>query len=643
MRSFLTATLALVLVGLGWLGAALAAGEPLSREEIRDYEVSVTVEPDGGISVVEDIEVVALGYEIKRGIYRDIPVGGIGLLGLGRAPFDLIETLRDGQREPNRIERTGGNVRIYLGDPDVYLTPGVYRYRIAYRMGDQVRHFDGFDEIYWNATGNQWTFPIEKARVTVTPPAGAPVTQVAVYTGYSGASGTDAEIGESAAGEPTFSTIRQLLPGQGITVAVGWPPGFVAAESAGSKFSRWVERWGSLVAACGTLALVLAYYAVVWFHVGRDPRSGPVIPIYHPEIPPAAMRFIERMGYDDTCFAAAVVDLAVKGHLRVEEQNSKQTLVAVEDGDGKPISEGEEKLFDGLFSSGDRVTIQRSSRSRLNAAANALKAHFTRTFDRIYFHRNRGWFALGVVLTVLGWLASTLIATEQIEFLFLAILPTVVAIVFGSLALQSWRSVRDYLRTGELASLVGAALQAVILTVMLTALGGAFAGIGTQMGLVPFLTLIGIALLNVVFWYLLKAPTAIGRSALDQIEGTRLYLSVAEADRLKFANPPDRTPEHFHELLPYAIALDVETDWTNQFRDEIAAARAEDGRNAYLQPSWYSGSSGDGFRDTGALRAFGANLGSAYSSATVSRSSGSGSSGGGSSGGGGGGGGGGGW
>ncbi len=636
---------ALLLAGAGSLEGANAQVDGYSREAIRDYAVRIAVERDGGILVTEDIEAVALGHEIRRGIYRDIPLGGSGIGLFGGAKFDLVQTLRDGQPEPNRVEKSGGNIRIYLGQADVFLKPGVYRYRIVYRMSDQVRRYDEFDELYWNATGNSWAFPIENARVVVIPPPGAPVSQVAVYTGYSGARENDAAIGETGDGYPSFRTTRSLSSGEGITVAVGWPPGYLDPETGSQRLTQFLERWGTYVAAVVSLGVVLVYYLIVWALIGRDPPAGTIIPVYHPKIPPAAMRFIERMGFDDTCFAAAVLSLAVKGHLKISKDKKKQTLTALDNDDAVPMSDGEAKLYDGLFSTGDKITIQRSSRSKLNSAANALKSHFSKTFDRIYFKRNGGWFALGVAVTVLGWVVSTLFSIRQVEAVFFAIFPAAFSVMLGVMLYQTWKSVRSYRHSGEIVQLIAGSIQFVIVSVVVIVMGGMFLAIGAEMGIGPYLTLIGVSLLNVVFWHLLKAPTAIGRAALDEIEGTRLYLTVAEEDRLKFANPPDKTPAHFHELLPYAIALDVETDWTNQFKSEIEAARAKGETNPYLRPSWYSGSSrGGGFSDMAQLRSVGAGLGTAYSAATVSRSSGgSGSSGGGSSGGGGGGGGGGGW
>ncbi|NTU42196.1 MAG: DUF2207 domain-containing protein, partial [Nitrospirales bacterium] len=144
-----------------------------------------------------------------------------------------------------------------------------------------------------------------------------------------------------------------------------------------------------------------------------------------------------------------------------------------------------------------------------------------------------------------------------------------------------------------------------------------------------------IAFINILFYYLLRAPTSSGRKVMDLVEGFRMFLSVTEKDRLNLLNPPDRTPELFEKYLPYALALDVEQEWAEQFAGILEGAQ--------YQPSWYSGRAWDVHDTSG----FGSSLGSSFSSAIASSSTAPGSSsgggGGGSSGGGGGGGGGGGW
>ena len=146
----------------------------------------------------------------------------------------------------------------------------------------------------------------------------------------------------------------------------------------------------------------------------------------------------------------------------------------------------------------------------------------------------------------------------------------------------------------------------------------------------------------------LQAPNKEGRGVMDQIDGFKQYLSVAEEDRLEFLNPPKKTPELFERFLPYAIALHVENSWANRFTGVLAAA----GVGAAVS-SWYDGRRFQRRPHRARSPSASATISRAPSrrprrrrdraAASDSGSSGGGSSGGGSSGGGGGGGGGSGW
>src|SRR5690606_8089571 len=55
----------------------------------------------------------------------------------------------------------------------------------------------------------------------------------------------------------------------------------------------------------------------------------------------------------------------------------------------------------------------------------------------------------------------------------------------------------------------------------------------------------GIVLVNVIFFFLMGAPTPLGRKMMDGIEGLRTYLTLAEKDRMNMAGAPDMSPRHF--------------------------------------------------------------------------------------------------
>ena len=58
--------------------------------------------------------------------------------------------------------------RIKIGDPEQRLsTIGEHRYVIRYRTTRQIGRFKDYDELYWNATGNGWIFPIDVAEARI--------------------------------------------------------------------------------------------------------------------------------------------------------------------------------------------------------------------------------------------------------------------------------------------------------------------------------------------------------------------------------------------------------------------------------------------------------------------------------------------
>ena len=157
------------------------------------------------------------------------------------------------------------------------------------------------------------------------------------------------------------------------------------------------------------------------------------------------------------------------------------------------------------------------------------------------------------------------------------------------------------------------------------------------------LLLVGVVLflvaLNLLFYRLLKAPTNLGRRVMDKVEGFKMYLSTAEEHRLEKLHPPDKTPELFEKYLPYALALEVDQEWSEKFAEVLRRAAA----SGDYSPRWYHGHHWDSMHTGSFASSLGSSLSSAISSSSTAPGSSSGFGGGGSSGGGGGGGGGGGW
>lgn len=212
------------------LMAALFVLTATAEERINRFDVAIDVERDGDIIVSETLDVTAEGYQIQRGIFRLLPRyyedDGAKL----PYAYKILSVMRDGVREPYETSSEGNAMQLRIGDANTYLENGEHIYEIRYRVKNQVRYFDDMDEVYWNATGNYWDFPIDAANVTITFPEGVQVKQHAAYTGASRDAGSDYTYRDEG-NVQGFATTGTLQPGQGLTVAVGIEKGLIDPPS----------------------------------------------------------------------------------------------------------------------------------------------------------------------------------------------------------------------------------------------------------------------------------------------------------------------------------------------------------------------------------------------------------------------------
>jgi len=647
---------------LVWIVVLLAApaAPAVAAERILRFHSDITVRPDGWIQVTETIRVRAEREQIKRGIYRDIPVRYPGSIVSGgrKVPLNILSVLRDGKPEPHHTERVEkgamlqggvGYSRVYIGEENRFLKAGEYTYTLTYETHRQMRFWKDTDELYWNVTGNEWEFPIEKASATVHLPEGAAEGELELnaYTGFAGEKGTDWEASRTADGAEFVAT-RPLQKTEGLTISVVFPKGFVA-EPTGTEQMRFVliDNIVPIVGAAGAL-LVLLYFVLAWVKVGQDPPRGTIIPLFEaPDgLSPAAVRYVRRMGFDKNCLAATLVNLAVHGRLKIEENRGEFTLVSADRNAGGLAPE-ESEVAGSLLSSG-RVTMEQANHATFQAAVKALKARLAESYKGKLFVSNTKWFVPGAALSVLtlaGVAGAAVLVGGNPVIAFLALwlsIWTIGVVALGRQVVAAWRKAR--VGKGALGKAAGAGgalfitLFAIPFFLGEIVVGGILIYLST-IWMLPILLVLVLA--NVRFLHYLKRPTPEAREVMDRIEGLRMYLATAERELLNYAHPPEKTPELFETFLPYAMALDVETAWAEKFEDVLAAAARQAGERGY-HPHWYAGTA---FATAGAA-AFASSLGSSMSSAVTAASaspSSSGSGGGGSSGGGGGGGGGGGW
>ncbi|MHC5034435.1 MAG: DUF2207 domain-containing protein [Planctomycetota bacterium] len=630
--------------------AAMAAPARAETERIIDFHSDITVKQDGSLLVKETIKVYAHGNRIKRGIYRDFPTLYRGPWFTRKTvPFDVHTVRRDGKPEAHHMETMQNGKRVYCGRKDVLLKPGEYTYTLVYTTDRQLGYFEDHDELYWNVTGTGWEFSIGHASATVTLPRSVPREQVQLdgYTGPQDAKGVSFASEMEPDGKAEFSTLRSLAPYEGLTIVVSWPKGHVREPSEADKRAYFLQNnFGLIVGAIGTLG-ILAYYLGVWIGVGRDPAKGLIFPRYEPPegFTPAAVRYLRRMGYDGKCLTTAVINLAVKGLLTVEEASGEYTLTkAARQARGLPSDE--RKVWTSLLGRRQSIALEQKNHKRIGKAIKKQKEALALGLHKRYFFTNRKFLIPAIVLSGIVFLAAGVLhsSPDAPTGVFLMMCVWVGGWTAGvgallAVAVGRWRA--TFAGGPQVLSNLAGALVISLLSVPFLlgeVMGLAFLSMASSIWTVAMLFVL--VVLALLFHYLLKAPTRAGREVLDQIDGFRMYLRAAEEHRLDVLHPPEKTPELFEKYLPYALALDCENEWAEQFAEVLS--RAAEGRPEY-SPGWYSGPSWTTLGATGLASSIGSSFSGAIAAASTAPGSVSGGGGGGGSGGGGGGGGGGGW
>jgi hypothetical protein len=623
--------------------AFLSTASAHADERIHSFDSNIAIAPDASMHVAETIRVRAEGINIHHGIYRDFPTDyRDGLGNRVHVEFEPGGLTRDGAPEPFHSEPHDNGVRVYFGSESTELAPGVYTYVFDYRTTRQLGFFADHDELYWNATGNGWDFPIDEATARVAlPGAIAPSSmRLDTYTGEQGSKGHAATAVADAPSHATFRSTEPLGPREGLTISIGFPKGVVAAPTQAER-TRWFLRdnGGVLVGGAG-LALMWLYLGLQWLRVGRDPKPGVIIPEYKPppDTTPGMLRHVERMAYDNRCFAADVVDLGVRGRLEIRNDDGTYSLARASAGRSDSLPAIEATLLQSLLGASAALELKQSEHTTIAAAIKAHRDALTRHDVGRYFHTNSGLVAPGVAIGVVALIAGVfaygaapMLAGAGFMMVWLAIWSVGVFALLGSV-IQAWRS------PPGVATYAGAIFLSLF---SLPFVIGEVVGIGFLAKITGFgIVVIALALIGTTFAFFswMKAPTAEGRKLLDRIAGLRLYLGVAERDDLARQKAPPMTLDEFQRFLPYALALGVERTWANRFAEAVGPAAAA---AAMSSVGWYQGGSFDNI--SGFTNGLGSSFSGAISSSSSAPGSSSGGGGGGSSGGGGGGGGGGGW
>jgi uncharacterized membrane protein len=295
---------------------------------ISDFHNNIDIAKDGSAFVTERITLVFVGE--WHGIYRKIPIEYPGPDGTNYRLYLRVLTVTNGEGQDLKYDSSVSNgernLKIFIPDA-VDATRTVV---ITYDVRNGVRFFADHDEFYWNVTGNDWPVPIDHASATVRfPEYAAGSLRAQAFTGVYGSAQHDATTNVDGA-TAEFEANNPLPMRGGLTIDIYIPKGILTEPSAFTRFLWFVGANPVVFLPLVTLGVMFT----LWWFVGRDPDPGvSVAPMYDPPqgISPAEAGTLLDDSIHPRDITSTMVDLAVRGYIKIEETAEKGLLFSHKD------------------------------------------------------------------------------------------------------------------------------------------------------------------------------------------------------------------------------------------------------------------------------------------------------------------------
>jgi hypothetical protein len=403
----------------------LLAEEPADIPTVYDWyiyelQAEYLINKDSSVTVTEWITADCGECYNRHGIYRVLPYT-INTTDQGtiKTPVELI-SITDFDDKPHMYEtisdRFNKTVSWKIGDPNKTVQ-GLNYYKIKYNVKNAVRTENPeFDEFFWNIHGQYWeletvyftgwiSFPEEVKQKDV---------EIEVYTGSYGDKGGElVDYFWDNEGYLVFTNeiTENFQPGEGVTVSTTFPKGIVTAYEPTFWEKFWPLFWPVLSLLIPIVAFVISFK--VWKKYGDDPDfDKTVIAQYEPpkDLDPITAGMVEKEGsFSNHLVSAGIVDLAVKGFIKIEEiqkgkliKSKDFKLIKLKDNDGS-LTKPMEKLLVLLFDSKEEITIS-SLKNKFHKDVTVIsELSKSELIDKGYFGEKGfslkpGFIAVGIVL-----------------------------------------------------------------------------------------------------------------------------------------------------------------------------------------------------------------------------------------------------
>jgi hypothetical protein len=468
---------------------------------------------DASLDVVEEIH-QDFSKAPEQGFFRIIPENYTARTGAKLHMQLLMQDVQDekGDTVPFEVSHVGDDLKLRIGKPSQTIT-GERVYKIHYIARGAVDFSDKQPEIYWNAFGPEWPYPVTAARIILMTPQGVDLSHVGAQA-WSGPPGSTTKVNPLVVSDGVVVTAENLAQGDELTLAVRVPAGSIATNGFLRELTYFFDDWWPALLVPGIAG---ACMWLLWWAGGRDRGGGmPVLVEWNPpsQLTPAEVGTLVDEFCDIQDVISILIDLAVRGYIKIKETPAQEPLF-FSDKDylytkqvapsSQPLTEYERLFMSGVFgTAGDGTTVRLSD----------LKNHFYLQLPGIKRAIYRSLTNKQLFLQSPDQVRSTWVGLGAVAMFF-------------SIPLMS---------TGHVASGLGMLAAGLIVAAMANAM---------------------------------PAKTAAGSKAARDSLGFARFVKTAEKSRLHELIKDD--PTIFGRLLPYALVLGSGDQWAGAFKDIVTS------------------------------------------------------------------------
>lgn len=319
------------------------------------------------------------------------------------------------------------------------------------------------------------------------------------------------------------------------------------------------------------IVLLSIYCMLIALKLGFKPKEGVIVPIYNPpdNLSAAEVSYIKKKGFDNSIVAAIIVDIAIKGYLVINRVNREYYCLTIKD-KNITLTANEQEVADLLFKESDSFDIKVNdfqSEISIYKISRKVFSLLKKTVSNKYFEFQSKYLFISLVISLIFILPSIFYAIPlNLQTVYL----TSIIIFFLTIFIVFYYPYNSI--TNMRIILAGFILLAILFTIIT---------INIDAFLLPFLFSYFFFLINLIFAYFLKRPTAEGLKTLRNVDGFIMFLNATEKNRLDMSKAPPQDAHTYDKYLPFVIALGIEENWSRSHFHIL--------NNQTYHPSWFTG------------------------------------------------------